>query len=113
VVPQIKVFLNSLNDIININYFSIFDIGEIQSIISGNIDEIWDYNMLFNNFLFEKKYYNKKQIDYFIDILINFSKKERSNFLYFTTGSYRLPIGGIKYLNPKITVINLGIFNNL
>lgn len=30
---------------------------------------------------------------------------ERSNFLKFLTGSKRLPMGGFKALNPKLTIV--------
>jgi hypothetical protein len=38
------------------------------------------------------------------EILVEMDEQERRDFLEFTTGSNRLPIGGLKNLNPKCKI---------
>jgi hypothetical protein len=41
----------------------------------------------------------------FLEILTEFTPEERRKFLLFVTGSPRLPIGGFKSLEPKLTIV--------
>ena len=41
----------------------------------------------------------------FIKILTEFTNDEKKMFLKFVTGAERLPYGGFKNLNPKLTVV--------
>lgn len=41
----------------------------------------------------------------FLEILTEFNPEERRKFLLFVTGSPRLPVGGFKSLEPKLTIV--------
>ena len=40
-----------------------------------------------------------------IEIVLEFNEEQKKKFLFFVTGCDRLPIGGFKNLNPKLTVV--------
>jgi E3 ubiquitin-protein ligase TRIP12 len=56
-------------------------------------------------------------INYLIEILATFDPEQQASFLAFLTGSPRLPIGGLKSLQPPFTVVrkttNEGISNDI
>jgi E3 ubiquitin-protein ligase TRIP12 len=44
-------------------------------------------------------------INYFVEILVQFDVEQQASFVSFLTGSPRLPIGGLKSLQPPFTVV--------
>ena len=48
---------------------------------------------------------NSLPVQYFATALHSLNDEEKRNFLFFLTGSPRLPIGGFKSLHPRLTVV--------
>eukprot|EP01080_Neovahlkampfia_damariscottae_P010476 gene10476-2998_t len=103
---QIESFLNGLKDIVPLNRLKYFSENELNQLICGN-DEKWDMNILIENTLVNGYKHDSKTIQFLFEILIEMNEQERRQFLEFVTGSNRLPIGGIKHLNPKLSIIKL------
>jgi len=97
---QIDSFLNGLKDILPLNRLKYFNENELNQLICGN-DEKWNLKILTENILINGFKKDSKLIQNLFEILIEMNEKERRQFLEFSTGSNRLPIGGIKNLNPK------------
>ena len=90
----------------NINKLKCFSSSEIEGYISDSLDIKWDQNILFENIIPEHGYTNQSKIfNDLIKFMINLDKNQRRQFLVFSTGCPRLPIGGFKNLYPKLTVV--------
>ena len=48
---------------------------------------------------------NSLPVQFFVEALHKLTNEEKRNFLFFLTGSPKLPIGGFKSLNPRITIV--------
>lgn len=48
---------------------------------------------------------NSKAIHYLVEILTEFDAEQQAEFVTFLTGSPRLPIGGLKSLQPCFTIV--------
>ena len=102
----IKSFKEGFNMNFNINKLKCFSSSEIEGYISDSLDIKWDQNILFENIIPEHGYTNQSKIfNYLIKFMINLDKNQRRQFLVFSTGCPRLPIGGFKNLYPKLTVV--------
>lgn len=62
--------------------------------------------MLLDNIVTDHGYTKESQTFlYFIEYMEKMNREEIRNFLMFITGSPRLPLGGLKSLRPKLTVV--------
>ena len=48
---------------------------------------------------------NSKIFEYFIDYVLTLDETEKRKLISFITGCPRLPVGGIKNLTPKLTIV--------
>lgn len=103
-----RSFINGLYEVIKPYWLLLFDPTEIQSLISGDSDEI-DLKDLQNNISYGGGYTSQDQtiIDLF-EILNEFSNEDRGKFLKFVTSSSKQPLLGFKELNPKFGIFNSG-----
>jgi len=99
-------FREGFNINFNIDKLKCFTSSEIEEYICGSVDVKWDKNVLLENLKPEHGYTNQsKTFNDLITFMCNLDKKQRKQFLIFSTGSSRLPIGGFKSLSPKLTVV--------
>ncbi|KAL9649546.1 hypothetical protein ABK040_003224 [Willaertia magna] len=98
----------------------IFTPQEFLTIISGetkkNCWESQDKNLLLECINCQHGYTLQSQvIQWFIDFLLELSGMEQRWFLQFVTGSSRVPIGGLRALQPKLTIVKktMEIIDNL
>jgi hypothetical protein len=100
---QIESFLDGMKDIFPLHRLKYFNETELNQLICGN-DEKWDINLLTQHTLTNGYTHESKTVQYLFEILVEMDEQERRDFLEFTTGSNRLPIGGLKNLNPKCKI---------
>ena len=99
-------FREGFNINFNIEKLKCFTSSEIEEYICGSVDANWDKNILLENMKPEHGYTNlSKTFNDLITFMCSLDKKQRKQFLMFSTGSSRLPIGGFKSLSPKLTVV--------
>jgi E3 ubiquitin-protein ligase TRIP12 len=99
-------FRKGFNINFNIEKLKCFTSSEIEEYICGSVDTKWDRNILLENLKPEHGYTNQsKTFNDLITFMCSLDKKQRKQFLIFSTGSSRLPIGGFKSLSPKLTVV--------
>ena len=92
----------------NIEKLKCFTASEIEEYICGSVDVKWDKNTLFDNLKPEHGYTTQsRSFNDLIKFMCNLDKNQRKQFLIFSTGSSRLPIGGFKSLSPKLTVVKI------
>ena len=102
----IKSFKEGFNINFNIDKLKCFSAQEIEEFLCGNLDIKWEPKILFENIKPEHGYTNQSEIfNDLVKFMINLDKNQRRQFLIFSTGCPRLPIGGFKFLSPKLTVV--------
>lgn len=94
--PYVEAFKNGFNKVFEISKLRVFSSSEIEDILSGSNDELWDQSTLYDNILPEHGYdRTSSQYLFFVSILKDFNPLNRKKFLQFVTGCPRLPLGGI------------------
>lgn len=103
---QAEMFRKGFEKLIPVNCLEVFEPDELESVICGKDEEIWDSSMLLESIL-PAHGYNKdsRTFQNLVDVLANFDLHNRQLFLKFCTGSPRLPLGGFKGLHPALTVV--------
>jgi len=86
---------------------AMFSLSEIDALTCGMDEQTkWTERDLREHILCDHGYQlNSKPVTNLREILTNMSDVERRSFLKFTTGSPRLPLGGLASLNPKLKVV--------
>ena len=85
---------------------------ELEELISGedsfsnNGLQKWNRKTLLENVIPDHGYtQDSNAFLFFIEYMENMNREEIRKFLMFITGSPRLPLGGLKSLRPKLTVV--------
>ena len=108
-----EAFKEGFNIIFNINELKCFTSEELEETILGSDKQKWEYEILFENLKPDHGYNkNSKIFKYLIQYMTNLDKNEQKQFLIFTTGASRLPLGGFKALSPKLTVVKRSMNGN-
>jgi len=105
VQPQIIAFREGFNSVLPIEFLQFFKATELENLICGNKQEVWNLTMLTDS-IFPVHGYDKvsPQYKYFIQYLISLTSTSQRLFLQYATGCPRLPIGGFEKLQPKMTI---------
>lgn len=98
---QYQNLVGGFESMISKKYARLFSPSELKSVIYGDnhtfmISDLKPYVVYENG--------NRKLIQYFWQVLEEFTPKERNDFLFYVTSSHRPPIGGFQYLNPALRV---------
>ncbi|KAL6454785.1 UFD4 Ubiquitin fusion degradation protein 4 [Candida maltosa Xu316] len=105
IINQTKAFMDGFSKVFPINSLIIFSPPELVELF-GNSEEDWSHDTLAAGIIANHGYTkDSPAIKSLINILINFSKDEKRDFLQFLTGASKLPIGGFKALRPELTVV--------
>ena len=92
--------------IYNIFNLKCFTSPEIEELICGSLEIKWDEDVLYENIKPEHGYTKQSRIfNDIIKFMCKLDKNGQRQFLIFTTGTSRLPNGGFKALNPKLTIV--------
>ena len=90
-------------NIFNLKCFTSKELGEL---ICGSLEVKWDEDTLYDNLKPDHGYTKKSRIfNDLIKFMCKLDKNGQRQFLIFTTGTSRLPIGGFKALSPKLTIV--------
>ena len=107
-----NAFRKGINSVFGMNALKCFLFDELEGLISG--EDIttnkslqkWNKKSLLENIISDHGYTKESQsFLYFIEYMESLNIDEIRNFLMFITGSPRLPLGGLKSLRPKLTVV--------
>ena len=92
-----------INSVYNLKCFTSL---ELEEFICSSREIKWDENILYENLKPEHGYTKNSRIfDDLIKFMSKLDKFGQRQFLIFTTGTSRLPIGGFKALSPKLTIV--------
>ena len=101
-----EAFKEGFNVVFDLKELKCFTSDELEEFIFGNDNQKWEEEILFENLSPEHGYTKKSKIfNDLIRYMIDLNKEEQKQFLIFSTGASRLPVGGFKALNPKLTVV--------
>ena len=102
----IEAFKEGFNIVFDFKKLKCFNSSELEEFIFGNDNQKWEEEILFENLNPEHGYTKKSKIfNDLIKYMLGLSKEEQKQFLIFSTGASRLPVGGFKALSPKLTVV--------
>lgn len=105
IAQQINAFREGFNGLFAIDDLKLLTHDELVSLF-GKASEDWSYTTLANTIRADHGFTMESEpVRFLLEILSNFTDVEKRQFLQFTTGSPRLPIGGWKALRPVFTVV--------
>ena len=102
----VNAFKEGFNLIQNLFNLKCFTSLELEEYICGSLEIKWDEDTLYENLKPEHGYTKISRIfNDIIKFLCKLDKNGQRQFLIFTTGTSRLPMGGFKALSPKLTIV--------
>ena len=103
---QVNEFREGLCSLIPLDSILGFSADELEELICGSHNEVWDIETL-RTCIKPAHGYNEssKNFQNLLKIMTEFDRKLQRKFLQFTTGCPRLPLGGFYGLNPCLTVV--------
>lgn len=79
---------------------------EMEMVVCGNKLETWTVDYLKENIVPLHGYsQGSKTFNNFLQVLSELTEDQKREFLMFTIGAPRLPLGGLKHLSPQLTVV--------
>ena len=108
VYPEIQAFMKGFSEVFPLEKMQNFTPGEFESIVAGA--SMVDVEDMKKNTGFDARF-TEKYRGWLWDILGGFSQPELSAFLYFVTGSTKVPYGGFK--QHKLSIAWAGQTNKL
>lgn len=105
-LPQINAFRDGLCSLIPIESLLGFSPIELEELICGCNNEVWDLDTLRSSIKPAHGYNeNSSNFQNLLKVMNEFDSVQQRNFLQFTTGCPRLPLGGFFGLSPCLTVV--------
>ncbi|ORZ03059.1 hypothetical protein BCR43DRAFT_450211 [Syncephalastrum racemosum] len=102
---QINAFREGFNELFAIDDLKILTYTELVALFGVSVED-WTYEHLADTIKADHGYnMESRSIKHLLTILSQMTEQERREFLQFTTGSPRLPIGGWKAMRPIFTVV--------
>ncbi|KAK4337072.1 hypothetical protein RND71_043702 [Anisodus tanguticus] len=106
VAKQMEAFKEGFESVFPLRNLRIFYSNELEQLFCGSNHTKWDKKLLIDCCHPDHGYnFESKAIKNLFEILSSFTPDEQRKFLQFVTGSPRLPIGGLKSLNPPLTIV--------
>ncbi|KAJ3137194.1 Ubiquitin fusion degradation protein 4 [Physocladia obscura] len=107
VQTQVDAFRAGFCKVFDIAVLKCFSVQELSLLMGGSSEnEDWTYLTIMDAIKADHGYTRESQpIQCLAEMMESFTAVERREFLMFVTGSPKLPIGGFKALNPRLTVV--------
>lgn len=99
---QYSVLVKGFESVISKKYSRLFSPSELKTVIYGD-----NHTFTISDLKPHVKFYNSNEIqrNYFWHVLEELTPKERNDFLFYVTSSYRPAVGGFKFLDPPLSVV--------
>ncbi|KAI8082723.1 uncharacterized protein BX664DRAFT_387876 [Halteromyces radiatus] len=102
---QISAFRDGFSGLFPIEDLKVLTCEELVSLF-GAANEDWSYATLLDTIKADHGYtMESNTVKHLLEVLSEMTNEEKREFLQFTTGSPRLPIGGWKAMRPMFTVV--------
>jgi hypothetical protein len=103
---QMEAFKEGFDSLLPLESLKQFYPEELERLFCGSGFSAWDQKMLIECTRCDHGFtHDSKAVQYLFEIMCSFSQDEQRLFLQFVTGSPRLPIGGLKSLQPQLTIV--------
>ncbi|KNC84223.1 hypothetical protein SARC_03555 [Sphaeroforma arctica JP610] len=105
VAQQMEAFRSGFDEVISLTALKGFTPNELALMLFG-AEEKWDVETLAANTKPDHGYTSESAaVKNLFFIMANYTPDEKRKFLQFITGSPRLPVGGLKSLQPPLTIV--------
>ncbi|KAH7151710.1 hypothetical protein B0J13DRAFT_247047 [Dactylonectria estremocensis] len=102
---QVDAFQTGFSQVFPYSALSAFTPDELVTLF-GRVEEDWSLETLLDSLKADHGYnMDSKSVKNLLHIMSQYDPSQRRDFLQFTTGSPKLPIGGFKSLTPMFTVV--------
>ena len=99
-------FKQGFDKVFKTSNLQVFTSLELETSICGSYNEIWTKELLESCIITNHGYFkHSNSFKYLIEFMVKLTSIEKKAFLTFITGCPRLPLGGIKNLSPKLTIV--------
>lgn len=103
---QFEAFEKGFDQVFPIENLNIFSVEELERLIYGSDESKWEMQTLLENTRCDHGFsHNSPVVQFLLELMTEFNSEEQRKFLLFVTGSPRLPLGGFKSLEPKLTIV--------
>lgn len=103
---QFEAVREGFESILPLHSLGLFFPEEMDQLFCGSQQEQWSSKYLTEVCQTDHGYNHDSQaVKHLFSILSSYSRDEQRLFLQFVTGSPRLPVGGLKSLNPPLTIV--------
>lgn len=111
---QFQAFKEGFENFFPIQSLEMFYPHEMELLLCGSSNEKWDIKDLLECCRPDHGYTSdSKAVKFLFEILSKYETTEQRMFLQFVTGCPRLPVGGLKRLNPPLTIVRKTIEGSL
>lgn len=112
-LPQAKALRKGLDSVIPVDILLILTISEIEDLLLGENESLWELETLKQHILPAYGYTeHSKTFANLLSVLSKFDNEHKKKFLEFVTGFPRLPAGGFEKLQPKLSVVKKDVSDN-
>jgi len=107
VSSQVKSFTDGFNSVFPLENLSAFSPSEFDTLLCGHDSKgKWDASYLKENILCDHGFSSgSRAVEFLLEIMSELDCNQQRDFLRFITGTPRLPIGGFKNLQPRLTIV--------
>lgn len=106
VCQQVEALLRGLGDVIDVTKLLMFQSNELELLACGPSFENWTVPFLIESTRCDHGYsHESTAVSYLLQILSELDEADQQRFVLFTTGSSALPLGGLRNLHPKLTIV--------
>ncbi|KAK2151054.1 hypothetical protein LSH36_377g01015 [Paralvinella palmiformis] len=103
---QFEALREGFESVFTLNYLNLFYPEELDQLFCGNVHEMWEVKQLMECCRPDHGYtHDSKAVQFLYEVLSSYDASKQRQFLQFVTGSPRLPVGGLKSLNPPLTIV--------
>lgn len=106
VYQQVEALLRGLGDVIDVTKLLLFQSDELELLACGPPFENWTVPFLVESTRCDHGYsHESTAVTFLLQILSEMDEADQQRFVLFTTGSPALPLGGLRNLHPKLTIV--------
>ncbi|PAV67973.1 hypothetical protein WR25_23345 isoform F [Diploscapter pachys] len=106
---EMEAVRRGFSQVVSPSLLSVFLPEELDELFCGSSDyseKTWSQSAIAQAIKPDHGYnHDSDQIKWLAQMLSSFGKEQQRNFVQFVTGSPRLPVGGLRALNPPLTVV--------
>lgn len=103
---QTEAFLQGISEALDIGGFLLFHGRELELLLCGPSFEEWDTHLLTQVTRCDHGYtHDSPAVKFLLQVLSEMNQEDQQRFVLFATGSPALPVGGLRNLNPQLTIV--------